>query len=80
MMIIVAMQSYVAKRTPKNIRGMIFAVIGVLGAFGSIFYLVLQSFLIKLTGFEGMVFGTIAIIDAVWLVFLVAMILIGKFG
>lgn len=79
-MIIVAMQSYVAKRTPKNIRGMIFAVIGVLGAFGSIFYLVLQSFLIKLTGFEGMIFGTIAIIDAVWLVFLVAMILIGKFG
>ncbi len=59
---------------------MIFAVIGVLTAFGSIFYLVLQSYLINITGFEGMVFGTIALIDVVWLIFLVAMILIGKFG
>lgn len=59
---------------------MILAVIGVLNSFGSIFYLILQSYLIKITGFEGMIFGTIALIDAVWLVFLVAMILIGKFG
>lgn len=80
MMVIVTMQSYVSKRCPKNIRGMIFAVIGVLNAFGSIFYLVLQTELIRLTGFEGMVFGTVALIDLVWLIFLVAMILIGKFG
>lgn len=59
---------------------MILAVIGVLNSFGSIFYLILQSYLIKITGFVGMIFGTIALIDAVWLVFLVAMILIGKFG
>jgi hypothetical protein len=35
----ISMQSYVSKRTPKNIRGMIFAVIGAMGAVGSIVYL-----------------------------------------
>lgn len=39
MTIVVTMQSYVSKRTPKNIRGMIFAVIGVMSAIGSIIYL-----------------------------------------
>jgi hypothetical protein len=33
------MSSYVSKRTPKNIRGMIFAIIGVMGAIGSTIYL-----------------------------------------
>jgi hypothetical protein len=39
MTVVVTMQSYVSKRTPKNIRGMIFAVVGCLGAIGSIIYL-----------------------------------------
>ena len=43
MAIVVTMQSYVSKRTPKNIRGMIYAVIGCMGAFGCILYLQLYK-------------------------------------
>ena len=39
MVLIVSMQSYIAKRCPKNIRGMIFAVIGICSALGCVFYL-----------------------------------------
>lgn len=39
MIMIVSMQSYIAKRCPKNIRGMIFAVIGICCALGCVGYL-----------------------------------------
>jgi len=39
MCVIVTMQSYVSKRCPKNIRGMIFAVIGIFAALGGVTYL-----------------------------------------
>lgn len=78
MIVIVTMQSYVSKRCPKNVRGMIFAVIGILGSLGSILYLQLYSVLVSYGQF--MAFGTVALIDSVWLIFLVSMIFIGKFG
>jgi len=81
MMIVVTMQSYVAKRTPKNIRGMIFAVIGVMSAIGSIIYLQLYGVLYKAyPQAPWLAFGVIAMIDFVCLVFLLVCIFMGKFG
>lgn len=78
MVVIVMTQSYVSKRTPKNVRGMTFAMIGILGSFGSILYLQLEKILVQYGQF--MAFGTVALIDFIWLIFLGSMILIGKFG
>ena len=39
MTVVVSMTAYISKRTPKNIRGMIYAVIGSMSAIGSILYL-----------------------------------------
>ena len=39
MMIIVTLQSYIAKRTPKMVRGTIYAVIGMIGSLGTIIYI-----------------------------------------
>ena len=75
---IVAIQSYVSKRTPKMIRGMINAVIGCMGCIGSIIYLQIAGWALKWHVF--MIFGVIVIIDALMLVFLLIMIKIGKFG
>ena len=81
MTIIVTMQSFVAKRCPKNIRGMIFAVIGIFSALGCVSYLQIYNILSKKTKYgEKMAFGTIVIFDAVWLVVIVFFILIGKYG
>lgn len=81
MAIVVTMQSYVSKRTPKNIRGMIFAVIGVMSAIGSIIYLQLYGVLYDLyPGAPWLSFGVIAVIDGVFLIFLILMIMLGKFG
>lgn len=44
-MVIVAMQSYLSKRTPKMIRGIIFAVIGMVSSIGMILYLQLAKVL-----------------------------------
>jgi len=78
MIVIVMTQSYVSKRTPKNVRGMTFAMIGILGSFGSVLYLQLEKILVQYGQF--MAFGTVALIDFIWLIFLGSMILIGKFG
>jgi hypothetical protein len=72
------MSSYISKRTPKNIRGMIFAVIGVMACFGTILYLQLYNALLFLGAW--MSFAGIALIDFVMLVFLLIMIFMGKFG
>lgn len=81
MMIVVVMQSYVSKRTPKNIRGMIFAVIGVMGAIGCIIYLQLYGLALTLWPEAAwMSFAVIASIDCVTLVFLIICIGCGKFG
>jgi hypothetical protein len=81
MVIVVVMQSYVSKRTPKNIRGMIFAVIGVMGAIGCIIYLQLYGLALNLwPEASWMAFGVIAAIDLLTLVFLLVSIGCGKFG
>jgi MFS family permease len=80
MVIVVVMQSYVAKRTPKNIRGMIFAVIGVMAALGSIVYLQLYGLLIRLYYYPAWAFATIGLIDIFMVLFLFLMIFLGKFG
>lgn len=78
MILIVTMQSYIAKRCPKNVRGMIFAVIGILSALGCSLYLQVYNYLSKYGAW--MAFGTIALIDVIWLVFVVFFIAIGKYG
>lgn len=81
MTIVVTMQSYVSKRTPKNIRGMIFAVIGVMSAIGSIIYLQVYSLLLnKYPQASWMAFGVISLIDIITLVLLTMAICCGKFG
>jgi len=79
MIVIVTMQSYVSKRCPKNIRGMIFAVIGIFAALGCVSYLQLYNYLSS-GGKSWMAFGTIVIFDGVWLIVLTFFILIGKYG
>lgn len=57
---------------------MIFAVIGIVGSCGSILYLQLYNVLVVYGQF--MAFGTVALIDGIWLIFLVIMIMLGKYG
>lgn len=80
MVMVVVMQSYVSKRTPKNIRGMIFAVIGCMCAIGSIVYLQVYGALMRAYYWPPWAFATIALIDVVMLMFLFLMIMLGKFG
>jgi MFS family permease len=80
MSVVVSMTSYISKRTPKNIRGMIFAVIGSMSAIGSIFYLQIYNALIILFGWPWLSFATMALLDFVVLIFLLIMISLGKFG
>lgn len=80
MIMIVSMQSYIAKRCPKNIRGMIFAVIGICCALGTVGYLQIYGYLARMFNSQVWAFATIAIIDAIWLVIIVFFILIGKYG
>jgi sugar phosphate permease len=78
MIVIVTMQSYVSKRCPKNIRGMIFAVIGIFSALGCVAYLQTYNYLDKYGSW--MAFGTIVIFDVVWLIILLIFIFMGKYG
>lgn len=57
---------------------MVYAVIGILSSLGSILYLQTYNVLVQFGQF--MAFGTVAIIDLVWLIFLLVMILLGKYG
>lgn len=60
---------------------MIFAVIGVMSAIGSIVYLQIYGLLYELyPGAPWLAFGVIAAIDFVCLVFLLIMICLGEFG
>ena len=79
MTIIVVMQGYVAKRTPKMIRGITSAVMGCTGSFGSIPYLVLSSVFVEMIGAKG-IWASVILLDGLMLIFLVAMILMGKYG
>lgn len=80
MCVVISMTSYISKRTPKNIRGMIFAVIGSMSAIGSIFYLQIYNVLIRVFGWPWLSFATMALLDSIVLIFLLIMIAIGKFG
>ena len=77
-MIIVAMQGYAVKRVPKMIRGIVMALIIALSGIGGIIYLQLSK--IFFTTAPNMVFGLIGLFDALVLVFIVIMIVLGKFG
>ena len=79
MMIIVTMQSYVAKRCPKMIRGTIYAIIGIIGSLGMIIYISLSQVLSKALG-PNWVFGALGLLDALMLLFLLAMIALGYYG
>lgn len=69
-----------SKRCPKNIRGMIFAVIGIFAALGCVCYLQIYNQLVKTKWGQKMAFGTIVLIDVVWLLMLLFFIAIGKYG
>jgi hypothetical protein len=58
---------------------MIFAVIGIFAALGSVTYLQVYGALSRQYG-EWMAFGTVVIIDAIWLVILLIFIFMGKYG
>ena len=79
MVVIIAMQSYVSKRTPKNIRGMIFAVIGIASTIGNVLYLEIYNYLsVKFAQY--MAFGVVAGIDLIMLIFVLIMIFLKKYG
>ena len=67
--IIVAMQGYAVKRVPKMIRGIIMALIISFSGIGGIIYLQVSK--LFFTTAPNMVFGIIAIFDALVLVFIV---------
>jgi MFS family permease len=84
MVLIVVTQSYVAKRTPKMIRGMIMGVIGMFTSVGIIVYLQLVARTIGPTTNANMgyiwVFGYVAALDGVVLAFALVMIALNLFG
>jgi len=74
MMIIIIMQGYVAKRTPKMIRGITNAVMGMCGSLGSMPYLALSGIFSKKLG-AAWIWWTLVLVDGLFLVFLSIMIL-----
>ena len=61
------------------IRGITSAVMGCTGSFGSIPYLVLSSVFVEMIGAKG-IWASVILLDGLMLIFLVAMILMGKYG
>lgn len=80
MAIVIALTAYISKRTPKNIRGMIYAVIGSMSAIGSVIYLQIYNVLFIASGWPWLSFAVMALIDICMLIFLLVMIIGGKFG
>ena len=76
--IIVAMQGYAVKRVPKMIRGIIMALIISLSGLGGVIYLQVSKPFFETA--PNMVFGWIGLFDAMVLVFVAIMILMGKYG
>jgi len=79
MMIIIILQGYVAKRTPKMIRGITNAVLGIMANLGSMIFLVLSGVFTKLWGPSG-IWASMIALDSLYLFSLVIMILLGKYG
>jgi MFS family permease len=80
MAIVISLTAYISKRTPKNIRGMIYAVIGSMSAIGSVIYLQVYNALFIASGWPWLSFAVMVLIDICMLCFLLAMIIGGKFG
>ena len=76
--IIVAMQGYAVKRVPKMIRGIIMALIISLSGLGGVVYLQVSKPFFESA--PNMVFGWIGLFDAMVLVFVAIMMLMGKYG
>ena len=80
-MVIVSMQAYLSKRTPKMIRGVIFAVIGMISSLGTVLYLQVAKVLVKThDNDDSWNFTTIAIFDLIMLVVLLVSIFFGWYG
>lgn len=77
-MIIVVMQGYAVKRVPKMIRGITMALVIALSAVGGIIYLQISKLFYQSN--PGMVFGLIAMFDAMVLIFILVSIFFGKYG
>ena len=78
-MIIVAMQGYAVKRVPKMIRGIVMSLIICFSGIGGIIYLQISKVLFD-SHTNLAVFGMIAVFDVIVLIFIISMILIGKYG
>ena len=76
--IIVAMQGYAVKRVPKMIRGIVMALIISFSGIGGILYLQISK--LFFTTAPNMVFGVLAIFDALVLIFIVICIMLGLYG
>lgn len=76
--IIVAMQGYAVKRVPKMIRGIMTALIISLSGLGGVIYLQVSKPFFDTA--PNMVFGWIGIFDVLVLVFILLMIMLGKYG
>ena len=76
--IVVAMQGYAVKRVPKMIRGIIMALIISFSGIGGILYLQISKVFFETA--PNMVFGVIALFDALVLVFICVCIMFGLYG
>lgn len=79
MMITVAVQSDVAKRCPKMVRGTLMAVLGSLYAVGCVLYLLVSGYLMAVIG-PNMCFLSIIGFNFITLAFIVVQIKRKKFG
>ena len=77
-MIIVSMQGYAVKRVPKMIRGIIMSLIAVFAAIGTILYLQVQK--VFFHTYPNMVFGTLALFDALALALILVSIAFDWYG
>lgn len=74
MMIIIIMQGYVAKRTPKMIRGITNAVMGMFGSLGGMPYLAIAGYTTKKFDAASWTWWTLVLLDGLMLIFVSVMI------
>lgn len=79
MMVTVAVQSDVAKRCPKMVRGTLMAVLGALYSTGCVFYLLVSGYLMKAVG-PNMCFLSIVGFNLITLIFIAVQVKRKKFG
>jgi len=80
MLVVISVMSYLAKRTPKMVRGVMFTLSGCCALLGSVVYLQLVRWTIPNIVPYSYCFGFVAILDIFVLVVLLILIAMNKFG